>query len=448
MVVAVLLAGAANLNAQSPGARTQQTAGLAMVKPQVWSKNSEATVMEFTAFEDRTAVGNSAAGYYEFRTKSGQQRQVPAGRVAKLVIYPDSSIIPDLVGSDDRNRLDATRRELQKSVTDFPSTKTYLTPFINQLGEIIAKFDSGQVKVQGVWIARSEYAKVQAAKLASQIKNDIRAANPPGSFDLANDPKYLALVDMAKDNPAVKKLLDDVVASQQTGARADRRRQILAALQNPATPPATCRELVAELGKLQPSDEPASKEAFEKWSRAIGELDKLNDSAKVLAADSEQSLKAPTTKPGEGPGDVVLFRMDTLRKDWNRLRGGSVGRQLFVGDSPAGSLAAVSAVFLDVPAMEKNRDLFQAKTILDEAAPLAGSVGPATAGFIASKQKDLSIKIDLFTKTRDEGKAHEDAGRSTEAVAKYREALAIANDPGLSAAVDRLGGGAPQPAAQ
>ncbi|GAB4167255.1 MAG: hypothetical protein Fur0032_05220 [Terrimicrobiaceae bacterium] len=431
-----ILAGTSAVYAQPSGGRSQQTAGLAMVKPQVWSKNTEATVMEFSAFEDRTAVGNAAAGYYEFRTKSGQQRQVPAGRVAKLVIYPDSSRIQNLIDSDDRNRLDATRRDLEKTITDFPSTKTYLSPFISGLGEIIGKFDAGQVKVQGVWISRKEYSKVQAAKLATQLKSEIQAANPPGTFDLANDPKYLALQEMARESPEVKKVLNEVLANQQTGARAERRKKIIKELQNPATPAATCRELVKELATLQPSEDLASQEALSKWSRVIDELDKLNESATSLAADLEKSVKDTSGQPGE----VVLFRVDTLRKDWHRLRAAPVGRQLFMDPAPAGTVAQVGGVFLDIPALVKNRELFQAKAILDEAAPLASSVGPATADAISANQRDLALKIEKFITARDEGKTHEDAGRTPEAVAKYKEALAIASDPGLAASVERLDG--------
>ena len=71
------------------GFSVQQRPGLALIKPQPWSKDSEAAVLEFQAFINRTADGTPGAGYYEFRTKQAGRRQVPVGRIVKLVVYPD-----------------------------------------------------------------------------------------------------------------------------------------------------------------------------------------------------------------------------------------------------------------------------------------------------------------------------------------------------------------------
>ena len=45
-------------------------------------------MLEFQAFINRTADGKSGAGYYEFRTKKANRRQVPTARIVKLVVYP------------------------------------------------------------------------------------------------------------------------------------------------------------------------------------------------------------------------------------------------------------------------------------------------------------------------------------------------------------------------
>ena len=70
------------------GFNVQERAGVVLVKPQPWSKNAEATVLEFQSFINRTADGTSGAGYYEFRTKNADRRQVQVGRIVKLCCLP------------------------------------------------------------------------------------------------------------------------------------------------------------------------------------------------------------------------------------------------------------------------------------------------------------------------------------------------------------------------
>ena len=78
---------------------------MVLVKPQPWSKNAEATVLEFESFINRTADGTSGAGYYEFRTKNADRRQVQVGRIVKLVVYPDVQELGEIVSARDRQVL-------------------------------------------------------------------------------------------------------------------------------------------------------------------------------------------------------------------------------------------------------------------------------------------------------------------------------------------------------
>ena len=56
---------------------------MVLVKLQPWSKNAEATVLEFNpSLIGRD--GTPGAGYYEFRTKNADRRQVQGGAVSSL----------------------------------------------------------------------------------------------------------------------------------------------------------------------------------------------------------------------------------------------------------------------------------------------------------------------------------------------------------------------------
>ncbi len=83
--------------AQSVGGSVQEKAGIALVKPQPWAKDSEATVVEFQSYINRT-------GYYEFASKSGTKRQVPASKVVKVVEYSVPEQIQEMVTAEERQK--------------------------------------------------------------------------------------------------------------------------------------------------------------------------------------------------------------------------------------------------------------------------------------------------------------------------------------------------------
>ena len=76
--------------------------------------------MEFEAFINRTADGTSGAGYYEFRTKKANRRQVPTARIVKLVVYPSIEEIKEIVTPDDRRTVIAKIEELQATAKHLP----------------------------------------------------------------------------------------------------------------------------------------------------------------------------------------------------------------------------------------------------------------------------------------------------------------------------------------
>ena len=131
------------------GFSVRERAGVALVKPQPWSKDSEATVLEFQAFINRTADGTSGAGYYEFRTKNADRRQVPVGRIVKLVVYPDIQEFREIVTPRDRQALISRAEEMKAVVAKFPASRARLDPSIKKLNEELAQYRLGKGQDRG-----------------------------------------------------------------------------------------------------------------------------------------------------------------------------------------------------------------------------------------------------------------------------------------------------------
>ena len=110
-----------------------QTAGIALVKPQPWSKPSEAEVVKFSAFTDRTARGSAGAGYFVLRLPSGKDTQIPPARIVKLILQPKTPT--ELLEDSQRSELQKSIDEMKTAIAAVPAAGTviseYLKPFQN-----------------------------------------------------------------------------------------------------------------------------------------------------------------------------------------------------------------------------------------------------------------------------------------------------------------------------
>jgi len=109
LLALLVLASTGRLLSQAAvdGSTIHEKSGIALIKPQAWSKEGEATVFEFQGYIDRASGG---AGYYEFRTKL-DKRQVPVSRIVKIIIYPDPAQFTEVITQADRQKLVTTTAE-------------------------------------------------------------------------------------------------------------------------------------------------------------------------------------------------------------------------------------------------------------------------------------------------------------------------------------------------
>ena len=212
------------------GAGWQVMPGFALVKPQAWSQDSMAGVVEFQAFADRTVKGGQVAGYYVLRTARTPEMQVPAARVIRLVAYPESPL--DLVRAEQRAALQKTIEDCKALTARYPSAAQRLEKTLAALGAEAAKFDAGDVKESGKWVPRAAFYKKKADELANLAEEEITSAKNVKSLDLASIQYYVGLEEMAKIEPSVKPQLERVRTLYQSLRRNEAR-------QDPAEKPSS-----------------------------------------------------------------------------------------------------------------------------------------------------------------------------------------------------------------
>ncbi len=428
------------------GMTIQETPGIALIKPQSWSKESDATVLEFTAYVDRRATGNAAAGYYEFLLPSGNKRQVDSSKVVKVVIYPDESRIVSLVEPVDRDRVATSVREMTDVTARFPATRPHLLPHLREIATVIERYDAGEVKMDGQWVPRRVYLERQSAKYAQFLREAIQNANPPGSFNLSDDSSYTALLAIGASLPKAKTLAADLLALNQRLGRGATRKDILKRLEEAGATYEASVPLVAQLEGLQPAEDPAASAFLGKWKSAMTALDALEPVAKSAAEALEANL-ADFHSTDQAPefSEETRTHLRRLGDQLRAFRAGNPPPALNARVAGAVAVEAVGAGFMELGQSLPARKVFEAKTTLDAMAPQARDIGPQCGRVVSEFQKSIATRIEFFTKTRDEAKSLAEGDKPAEAIAKYEEALAIIADPTVESALADLKAASAQP---
>jgi tetratricopeptide (TPR) repeat protein len=439
-IATLLCLTALTLQGQSgDGFSVKQMPGLALVKPQPWSKDSEAAVLEFQAFINRTADGTSGAGYYEFRTKQAGRRQVSVGRIVKLVVYPNVAQLTEIVSAQDRQSLASRIEEIKAVVTKFPVSRSYLDSSIRLLSEELAQYDSGKVKTEGVWVPRQSFLKGKATKLAELLRADVVRAKPPSSFDLENDPRYLALKELADDNPDAKKLSTEISAQFGELIRAEKRSSLFERLGKSGLSLAEVETLLDQVRALKPDEDPKSAARLEVWDSGLATVRATAGEAERISKSMERELAS--LNPEEPPAQLSAG----LEKQISTVSGTIAG---FLATNPPSQLAAAvrqpatlckaGADFNKLKALFEEKRYLEAKDILDELTRNASLFGPETLRAITGLRHRAVAKIDQFTRLRDEAKLLADSGKKPEALAKFEAAFSVIPDSDVGQQIVQL----------
>jgi len=425
-------AGLAHGQSGSDGFTVQERAGIVLVKPQAWSKETEAVVVEFQSFTDRTASGAAGAGYIEFRTKAAARRQVPTSRIVKMVVYPDPKLVEEVITPKDRDTLAAVAADIRATIAKFPATRTYVEPALKKVVEEVAIYDSGKIKTGGVWIPRETYVAERARTFATQVKPDIVSADPPSSFDLASDPRYLALVDLAKTNASVKPLVAELSDLHGKLVRAETRKVLLTKLAMPNLTSEEATAAVASLKTLQPEEDPRSVLFLKNWDASLAKVKAASADARKLAASLEAEMAAVKT---EGALPQISAGLDqsvaSLNVSMSSFTASKPPAPLLAEASQALAVCSTVSGFGKLKAVFADKQFLEAKDILDHLSGQSRLIGPETTRVIMSLQGVASASISEFSRLREEARLQADANKPAEALAVYEKAFAVIPDPAV-----------------
>ena len=447
LLAAAIFCSAGEMRGQSTdGFTVQDRPGIAIVKPQTWSKESDVTVVEFLAFIDRTASGTANAGYIEFHLKSGDKRQVATSKLVKMVVYADPAQIRDIVEPGQRQSLQNTITDVNAVTVKFPATRIYLEPSLQKLEAEAAAFDAGKVKSDGVWITKQAYLKVKAANLIELLKTETERAIPPGSFDLEHDPKYLALLEFSTTNPNIKILTAQLASSQAKLARTEKRKMLLARLTEPTLGMPAATEAVNQLKALKPEEDPRSAAFLKRWDAGTATAKAASEDAAKLAAALEGELASDKT--GEAPPQLspqLDADLSALNEKMALFAAANPPPQLLTESRQALAVCAAGTGFKKLQAIFAEKHFIEAKDLLDELSPRSQFIGPETERVITGLLQFTATQIDAFTRLREQAKLLAASGKKAEALAKYEEAYAVIPDNPVGDEIAKLKPETPAP---
>jgi len=415
------------LAAQSPGDAGQKP-GIAMVKPQAWSKDDQAAALEFQAVSNHT-------GYYQFRTEKNPAYQVPSAKVVTLIFFPVSPA--EITSAPQRAALQKTIDDLAASGKRFPSAARAVDQAVAPLKSDAEKFDAGSVKVNGQWISRAVYFQQKAGALADLLRPEILAAPKIKDFDLAADQYFIGLQELASSEASVRPVIAGIQSLYDSVVRKQDRAELLRQLNAGGLTFDQAAELVKKLKTLQPQEDAAANLFVQSWDTATGKASQLTAQIKEVQGQFESSMpEAGPSVPALSP--ELAASIGKMADAVRQYRSGTPPAAIQV---PLQTADAMVAFADNLPVLDKRikaRELLDAKSILDPLLRQAELIGPKTSAAIAGTQKNVNGDVEKFLILRNEAKMLADGDKIEEALKKYEQAYAIVAAKDVAAQIEAL----------
>ncbi len=425
-----LLFALVSLQAQSgDGFTVQERSGLVLIKPQSWSQEKEAAVLEFGSYTDRTVKGMSGVGYFEFGTKQGQKRQVDAAKIVQIFIYPNPAQMADVVNTEDRAVLVRQVDEMKRIITTFPSTRAPLQPYLKAMQAELDQFDAGNVKVAGKWVPSTQFVKAKADKLVALLLSDIERTRPVSNIDLSNDPKYTALVKMGATDAATKRQVDDIKKTYDKLRRVETRGEHVARLNTPGLSLATAQVVVSQLKALNPDEDAPSALFVKRWDAGVIANEVLSTQMRESVAAFEEAMQpySAAEAPPELPAELTE-KIQQLNRDYSAYMASKPPAQLVPAKSVVDALVQCSTDLEAVKQQFKNAKFFDVNITLDQMAGPALVLGPNTSAVVVALRGFAGRQVEMFSSLKKEADLLAASNKKNEAVLKYESALKVVAD--------------------
>ncbi len=427
----LVLVTSVTLSAQSQlsgdGRQAVQKSGIALVKPQKWSKTNEAVPVRFTAYTNR-------GGYFVFRTPSGQERQVWVDQIvgSKPILEPEMP--DDILDAAQRNALQTQITELKSLAAQSPSAAIELGQYAKPFIEALQRYDAGEVRVNRTWEPVSKYRATQFYDAQVVLQKSIWKEVDKSKFDLEENSNFKQLVELSKNDASLDAKVQAIRDDFQKRALSDRQHKIIDQLTNPHTTESEAQSLLKELDAFKNPDE--KTKAILQQAVTAGILNQEIQKIKQ-ALESYFAGQSPIKTPPQLPINLEL-EIQILAGQISTFRMTSPPVGIRISDTTARAIAEVSGGVPKITSLFDQRNYVEAATLLTNLNSQAANIGPATQRVILSLQVAATKKVDLFSKLRAEGDTEEKAGNIPAAIEKYNAALEISPNAELSAKIEQL----------
>lgn len=402
--------------------------GILLVKPQAWSPANAAQVVRFSAYSDRRARGNANQGYFELRLADGQTpRQIEAARVVQFLVQPE--LPSSIETSGERDRLAAERGRILEAAQTVPGAGPDIQKLVQPLGAAIARFDAGEVLVDGKWVPAGQHRKQKALQIERTLRANLAAAKKKSDFHLESNSHFLALKSIANGDPGIEPRIDAIQNEYRAMVASEGQAAAIASLGEPSIPP---READALLAKLSAAANPSGKAKL--VLRQAGQAKALSGNASQIGSALDAALAG---KPAELPVELVS-QIQGFSSAVAAYRAGNPPLGIPAPLGEAAAFSEFSAKWPEASALMQSKDFAGASRELALLERHCSLIGPNACAAILELKKAATVEVDKFQKLSAEGEALLGNGQKEAALAKFGEALAIMPDKALQEKVDGL----------
>jgi hypothetical protein len=410
-----------------------QTPGIALVKPQPWSKPAESEVVKFTAFTDRTARGSAGAGYFVLRLPSGKDTQIPSARVVKLILKPKT--LPELVDDSQRKELQKSIDEMTTAIAAVPAASTALADYLKPLQADATRYDAGEIMVSpNKWDTRENYRRLEIAKIEQRLRRAMTEAKIKKDFDLDANADFAKLMELAETDAALKARLDAMKVECAKLVSREEQDAILAKLQSPLSPSATA-PLLDQLKSL-PDPSPRTSSVLRQADVAAAltkDIDTLKQSFENLWNQESLSNGAMPAVPVE-----ISTQIDALTSKISVFHAGAPPTGIWLPSSTFDACVSIKNALPTLQARLTERDYRAAIEGINALSAPTRQIGPKTTEAIESLKSYANGQIAKFSALVDEGNTLLTGTDKKLAVAKFQEALAIMPDANLEKRISEI----------
>jgi hypothetical protein len=410
-----------------------QTPGIALVKPQPWSKPAESEVVKFSAFTDRTARGSAGAGYFVLRLPSGKDTQIPSARVVKLILNP--KMPTELVDDSQRRELQKSIDEITAAIAAVPAAAAALNDYLKPLQVAAARYDADEVMVgPNKWETREKNRQSEIAKIELRLRRAMTEAKIKKDFDLNSNADFAKLMELAETDAALKARLDAMKVECAKLVSREEQDAILAKLQSPLSPSAAALLLDQLKALSDPSPRTTSVlRQADVASALTKDIDNLKQSFESLW--NEESLS--TGALPDVPADTVT-QIDALTSKIAVFHAGAPPAGIWLPSSTFDACVSIKNALPTLQARLTERDYRAAIEGINALSAPTRQIGPKTTEALESLKSYANGQIAKFSALVDEGNTLLTGTDKKLAVAKFQEALAIMPDANLEKRISEI----------